>query len=167
MRNTLATLTVLGAMLTVGTFAGAAQPAVSAASAASAASAIAAPAVSGQLTFLYFKDIEKAAAFYGRILDEKPTLNLKWVKIYRLSPSSSVGLVDGTCCAHRPSKDKPVMVSLVVDSADKVDRWYQRLRSLGVYVKEPPKTGKLVRAFDFDDPEGYTLEVFAWDRPGR
>lgn len=161
MKTTLATLTMFGAMLTFGTFADGRQPAVS------AASMTAAPAVAGQLTFLYFKDIDRAAAFYAKILGEAPTLNLKWVKIYRLSPSSSVGLVNGTCCAHRPSVDKPVMVSLVVDSPDKVDQWYQRLRSLGVRVKAPPKTGKLVRAFDFDDPEGYTLEVFAWDKPGR
>lgn len=161
MKKLLTTLTMLGAMLTCGAWANGAQPAVA------AASVTGAPAVSGQLTFLYFKDINKASDFYARILGEKPTLNLKWVKIYRLSPSSSVGLVDGTCCAHRPSVDKPVMVSFVVDSPDKVDQWYQRLRSLGVRVKQPPKTGKLVRAFDFDDPEGYTLEVFAWNKPGR
>jgi len=163
MRTLLATLILSPAMLGLGTFAAADQLAAPHA-AATPVPATSVPSVSGQVTFLYFNDINKASAFYGKLLAEEPTLNLDWVKIYRLSPSSSVGLVNATAGAHRPSAQKPVMVSLVVDSPDKVDQWYERLKSLGIEVKKPPKTGDLVRAVEFDDTEGYTLEVFAWNK---
>lgn len=42
------------------------------------------------------------------------TFDLGWVKILSLSPTSSVGLVDGKSGAHRHAAEKPVMVSLVV-----------------------------------------------------
>lgn len=164
MRTLLATLVPLAVMLSLGTFAQGQQPAAKTAAAKATAAVTPVPAVSGQVTFLYFNDINKAAAFYGKLLGAKPTLDLDWVKIYRLSPSSSVGLVNATRGAHRPSADKPVMVSLVVDSPDEVDHWAARLKSLGIEVNKPPSTGELVRALEFDDPEGYTLEVFAWNK---
>lgn len=95
------------------------------------------------------------------MLGLRQTLDLGWVTIYALSPSSSVGLVDGASGALRPSGDKPVMVSLVVDD---VDRWYEYLKSRGVVISQPPSdsTRVRVRSFSFKDPEGYTLEVFKW-----
>ena len=83
-----------------------------------------APPVSGQVTFLYFEDLERASKFYGQTLGLKATTDLDWVKIYEVSAGSSVGLVSATGGTHRPSKDKPVMVSLVVDDAD---AWYAYL----------------------------------------
>jgi predicted enzyme related to lactoylglutathione lyase len=138
------------------TTASSAEPASTAAQ-----SAPQAPPVSGQVTFLYYQDLDRAAEFYGETLGLKTTLGLDWVKIFQLSPSSSVGLVNATGGTHRPSSDKPVMVSLVVED---VDGWYEYVKSRGVEVPNPPKdsarTG--VRSFGFKDPEGYTLEVFAW-----
>ncbi len=120
-----------------------------------------APPVSGQVTFLYYEDLERAGQFYGETLGLKITLDLDWVKMYETSPGSVVGLVSATGGAHRPSKDKPVMVSLVVEDADV---WYAYLKKQGVDVPNPPKdsTKVNVRAFGFKDPEGYTLEVFQW-----
>ena len=120
-----------------------------------------APPVSGQVTFLYFEDLEGAGKFYGETLGLKATTDLDWVKIYEVAPGSSVGLVSATGGTHRPSADKPVMVSLVVDDAD---AWYAYLKKQGVEVPKPPKdsTKVNVRAFGFKDPEGYTLEVFEW-----
>jgi predicted enzyme related to lactoylglutathione lyase len=119
------------------------------------------PAISGQVTFLYFDDFEGAAKFYGQTLGLQSTLDLDWVKIYQLSPTSSVGLVNATQGTHRPSDSKPVMVSLVVED---VDGWYEFLKGRGVDIPSPPKDSARsgVRSFGFKDPEGYTLEVFAW-----
>ena len=59
--------------------------------AASMGSAQERPPVSGQVTFLYFEDLAAADAFYGDVLGLEKEFDLEWVKIYKLSPSSSVG----------------------------------------------------------------------------
>jgi catechol 2,3-dioxygenase-like lactoylglutathione lyase family enzyme len=121
------------------------------------------PPVKGQATFLYYDDLEGAARFYGDVLGLEKTFALDWVQIFEVSPGSSIGLVNATRGAHRPSAEKPVMVSLVV-APDELDRWYAYLKGKGVDVGAPPQTGAdgNIRAFSFKDPEGYTLEVFAW-----
>ena len=125
------------------------------------------PPVAGQVTFLYFNDLDKANHFYGEVLGLESAFDLHWVKIYRLSPTSSVGLVNASGGAHRPSGDKPVMVSMVVEEKD-VDAWWDYLKSKGIDVDDGPRIGAdgHVKEFGFKDPEGYTLEVFAWlDNP--
>jgi catechol 2,3-dioxygenase-like lactoylglutathione lyase family enzyme len=121
------------------------------------------PPIAGQATFLYYDDLAAASHFYEDVLGLEKTFDLDWVHIFRLSADASIGLVNATRGAHRPSADKPVMVSLVVALAD-VDRWYDYLKGRGVDVGAAPQTGAdgHIRAFSFKDPEGYTLEVFAW-----
>ncbi|MGH9318511.1 MAG: VOC family protein [Vicinamibacteria bacterium] len=122
------------------------------------------PPIAETVTFLYYQDLEAAASFYGEKLGLERTLDLDWVKMFRISPSAKVGLVNASGGTHRPSADKPVMVSFVVDELQQVDRWYERLKARGVELtsepQDSPRSG--VRAFGFRDPEGYTLEVFAW-----
>jgi catechol 2,3-dioxygenase-like lactoylglutathione lyase family enzyme len=124
------------------------------------------PPVTGQVTFLYYDDLSAAERFYRDVLGLSTTFELDWVKIFQLSSSSSVGLVNATKGSLRPAavdEEKPVMVSLVVDKAN-VDRWHSYLKSKGVDVGEGPRVGAdgRVLAFAFKDPGGYTLEVFAW-----
>lgn len=121
------------------------------------------PAAAGQVTFLYFNDLAKANAFYGEVLGLELEFDLEWVKIYKLSPTSSVGLVNATEGSLRPSGDKPVMVSMVVEK-DEVEAWWKYLKSKGVDVGEAPgpEGDGAVKAFGFKDTEGYALEVFAW-----
>lgn len=121
------------------------------------------PAAAGQVTFLYFNDLAKADAFYRDVLGLELEFDLEWVKIYKISPTSSVGLVNATEGSLRPSGDKPVMVSMVVEMDD-VDAWWRYLKSKGVDVGDAPgpEGDGAVKAFGFEDPEGYALEVFAW-----
>lgn len=132
---------------------------------AAASSAGERPPVQGQVTFLYFSDLARADAFYGEILGLEKTFDRDWVKIYELSATSSVGLVNAKDGAHRPSADKPVMVSMVVDE-EQVDAWWDYLKSRDVDVGEDRPVADdgdvPIRGFGFKDPEGYTLEVFAW-----
>lgn len=130
---------------------------------AAASSADDRPPVSGQVTFLYYNDLAAADHFYGAVLGLEKTFDLDWVKIYQLSPTSSVGLVNATKGAHEPSADKPVMVSMVVPEKD-VDGWWRYLKDKGIDVGDGPGIGGdgSIKAFGFEDPEGYTLEVFAW-----
>ena len=80
------------------------------------------------------------------------------------SATSSVGLVNAKDGVHRPSADKPVMFSMVV-AEEQVDAWWRYLKSRDVDVGDEPVAGDgeaPIKAFAFEDPEGYTLEVFAW-----
>ncbi len=122
------------------------------------------PPFTGEVTFLYFNDVDKATEFYGETLGLEKTFDAGWVRIFAISPSSSVALVDGAKGAHRPSNDKPVTVAMVVSDPKDVDRWYEHLRTRGVSIHMPPfdATTVNVREFRFTDPEGYTLEIFAW-----
>jgi catechol 2,3-dioxygenase-like lactoylglutathione lyase family enzyme len=124
------------------------------------------PPVTGQVTFLYYEDLPAAERFYRDVLGLSTSFELDWVKIFRLSSSSSVGLVNATKGSLRPApvdEEKPVMVSLVVEQAD-VGRWHSYLKSKGVGVGDGPQVGAdgRVLAFAFKDPGGYTLEIFAW-----
>jgi catechol 2,3-dioxygenase-like lactoylglutathione lyase family enzyme len=122
------------------------------------------PPIAAQVTFLYFNDLKKATEFYGKTLGLRATFDAGWVKIFALSPTSSLGLVDAIHGTHRPSKVKPLMISLVVDGPDQVDRWFSYLKSQGVEIPKPPanSTRAPVRAFGFVDSEGHSLEVFTW-----
>jgi len=122
------------------------------------------PPFSGEVTFLYFNDVDKAATFYGETLGLKKTFDAGWVRIFAISPSSSVALVDAAKGAHRASDDKPVTVAMVVSNLKDVDRWHEHLKSRGVSIHMPPFDAPSVnvREFRFTDPEGYTLEIFAW-----
>lgn len=122
------------------------------------------PPIAAQVTFLYFNDLEKASDFYGKTLGLRATYDASWVKIYTLSPTSSLGLVDAIHGTHRPSNVKPLMISLVVDSSEQVDEWFSYLKAQGVQIPKSPtnSTSAPVRAFEFSDTEGHSLEVFTW-----
>ena len=122
------------------------------------------PPFTGEVTFLYFNDPDTAAEFYGETLGLEKTFDAGWVRIFTISPSSSVALIDGAVGAHKPSTDKPVTVAMVVPDLEDVDRWYEYLKSQGVSIHMPPfdAASVNVREFRFTDPEGYSLEIFAW-----
>ena len=135
--------------------------------AAKSASAPAASPISGQVTFLYCNNLAKASEFYAKLLEKKPSLDLDWVKIYPVTETLSVGLVDSTHGALRPSPSKPVMLSFVVQNRKQVDEWYARLKALGAEVPHAPesmdlKNGRGIYSLSFKDSEGYSLEIFAW-----
>ena len=122
------------------------------------------PPFTGEVTFLYFNDPDKAAEFYGETLGLVKTFDAEWVRIFAISPSSSVALIDGAVGAHKPSNDKPVTLAMVVSELEDVDRWYEHLKAQGVSIHMPPFDAPSVnvREFRFTDPEGYSLEIFAW-----
>jgi predicted lactoylglutathione lyase len=135
---------------------------------AAARSVPAASPISGQVTFLYCNDLGKTSEFYARLLEKKPSLDLDWVKIYPVTETLSVGLVDSTHGALRPAASKPVMLSFVVQNRKQVDEWDARLKALGADVPHAPeamdlKNGRGIYSLSFKDSEGYSLEIFSWD----
>lgn len=127
----------------------------------------AAPAITGQITFLYYKDLPRAAAFYEKLLGTAPEDTPHWVRLFPLTGASTLGLVNAQDGTLRPSDNKPVMVTLVVDSIAAVDKWYDRVRAQGITIKDERKTTRLddrrsIHAFIFNDPEGYAIEILTW-----
>jgi catechol 2,3-dioxygenase-like lactoylglutathione lyase family enzyme len=113
--------------------------------------------VRANIVFLYYKDVPAAQRFYEDVLGLSLTVDQGFAKIYQVSPTSFVGLVDESQGLHRASDAKPVTVSFVTDQ---VDAWYAYLKSKGVKIRGEVRdaTRHPTRGFVAIDPEGYFLE---------
>ncbi|MDJ0939553.1 MAG: VOC family protein [Woeseiaceae bacterium] len=125
------------------------------------------PAINATITFFYYKDLETAASFYRDLVGLNATTDTDWVKIFEVTPGSSIGLVQEGKGFLKAAADKPAMLSLVTDD---VDAWYQRIIDADVPVlRELPPAGSPadkdrapIRGFIVEDPGGYAVEFFAW-----
>jgi catechol 2,3-dioxygenase-like lactoylglutathione lyase family enzyme len=98
------------------------------------------PSIDSQTVMFYYDDLQQASEFYEQILGLEKTLDFEWVKFYRISGSSHVGIVRaGDGAYHSPQSNNAVMLSIVTSE---VDAWYERLK--------------------VQDPGGYTVEFFQW-----
>ena len=118
--------------------------------------------IEGMITFTYYKDIEKAAEFYGNTLGFIQVMNHDWVKIYKVGKDSHIGLVNAEKGYLKPQEEKPVMLSVFVEE---VDDWYKKLEDKGVKTNHPPKKSDDMdmRGFLTWDPEGYVIEFLTFD----
>lgn len=109
------------------------------------------------ITFLYYRDVPRAQRFYEDVLGLTLTVDQGYSKIYRVSQSSYVGLVDESQGLHRAAEQKPVTLSFVTAE---VDEWYTYLRGRGVEIVHELADGRRqpTRGFVAKDPEGYYLE---------
>ena len=110
------------------------------------------------VTFLYYKNLEKAMNFYEEVMGLSLVVDQGWSKIYRVTDKAYVGLVDEKLGYHRASITKPVIICLVVPD---VDAWHRRLKEKGVdNLSDPVDVKELnIRAFTLSDPEGYVIEI--------
>ena len=113
--------------------------------------------VQANIVFLYYKDVPAAQRFYEDVIGLTLAVDQGFAKIYQVSPSSFIGLVDQAQGLHRASEAKPVTVSFVTAQ---VDQWYEYLVSKGVKMRGPVgnATRHPTRGFVAYDPEGYFLE---------
>jgi predicted enzyme related to lactoylglutathione lyase len=123
--------------------------------------------ITGQMTFFYYNDLPRAAVFYERLLDIAPEKTPAWVRLFPLTATSTLGLVNATDGSLRPGSDKSAMVTVVVDGTAAVDSWHARVKSLGIPIFQEQKITKLddqcsIYAFVFHDTEGYALEILTW-----
>jgi catechol 2,3-dioxygenase-like lactoylglutathione lyase family enzyme len=101
--------------------------------------------------------LPRAQRFYEDTLGLKPAANYGFAKIYQVSRSSFLGLVDEKEGMHRAAEPKTVTLSFVTEE---VDGWYRYLVDKGVQTRGPLKdaTRHPTRGFVAYDPEGYFLE---------
>ena len=117
------------------------------------------------ITFLYYRDLPGACRFYEEVLGLDLAIDQGWSKIYRICEGAHVGLVDETKGFHRAAPEKPVQLCLRVPD---VDAWRGWAAAQGVAgLSEMFENDALgIRAFVFDDPEGYQIEIQTPTRAG-
>ena len=113
--------------------------------------------VQANIVFLYYRDVPAAQRFYEDVIGLTLTVDQGFSKIYQVSPTSFIGLVDESQGLHRASEAKAVTVSFVTEQ---IDEWYAYLQSKGVKMRGPigNATRHPTRGFVAYDPEGYYLE---------
>ena len=116
------------------------------------------PELEGLITFTYYDDLESACKFYGEIMGFEEVIDVDFAKVYKVAENAHIGLVDGKRGSLKPSKDKPVMITIIVDD---VDAWHMYLVENGVEIDQPPKEPPYLRmkTLLFRDPEGYVVEI--------
>ena len=116
------------------------------------------------ITFFYYRDLPTAMRFYQDVLGLSLAIDQGWCKIFRICPGAHVGLVDETKGMNKWSATKPVQLSIRVPD---VDDWYAYARTKDLNnlstLFENNSIG--IRAFVFNDPEGYQIEIQSATRP--
>ena len=110
------------------------------------------------ITFLYYVDLPRAMAFYENVMGLKLVIDQGWSKIYEVTSSGYIGLVDQARGSHRAHPVKPVQICMRVAG---VDAWHRYLLDEGITITNGPRDvpDLKIRAFVFNDPEGYQIEI--------
>jgi catechol 2,3-dioxygenase-like lactoylglutathione lyase family enzyme len=113
--------------------------------------------IQANLVFFYYSDLEAAEKFYGHLLGFEKVLDYGFARIFRLSQSTYIGLVDETKGMHDPSEPKSVTLSFVTKE---IDQWYRYLTDQDIQMQRPLSASSRipVRGFVALDPAGYYLE---------
>ena len=122
-------------------------------------------AVEWTITFFYYRDLAAAMRFYEKSMGFTRAVDQGWSKLYRIGARAHVGLVGEANGMHKSAPVKPVQLCIRVPD---VDTWYGDAKA-----RKVTKLSKLfendalgTRAFVFEDPEGYQIEIRSATRPG-
>ena len=118
------------------------------------------------VTFLYYRDLARAEAFYRDVMGFPLAIDQGHVaKIMHIGGDAHVGLVDEAHGMNDWVEKKPVQLCIRVPD---VDAWYAYAQEFGAEnlsrMFENDHLG--IRAFVFDDPEGYQIEIQTATRLG-
>ena len=107
--------------------------------------------------FYYYRDVDRAWAFYVDVLGLETVADYGFAKILRVAPASYLTLVDEARGMH--SADEPKSVTLAVVT-EQVEGWYEYLTAAGVPMRAElgDEPGRPHDGFVAIDPEGYLLE---------
>ena len=108
-----------------------------------------------QITFFYYKDLQKAADFYENIFGLTAIQDQSMAKVYRLG-KSYFGIVDGEKGSLKAQEKNAAMLTILVDS---VEEWATFLKGKGVKCVKDVSCGKFAKSAFFEDPGGYIIEI--------
>jgi catechol 2,3-dioxygenase-like lactoylglutathione lyase family enzyme len=112
----------------------------------------------GAVIWLYYKDMLEAERFYEEKIGLKQIVDQGWAKVYQVSKSGYIGLVDERRGMHNFTEQKGTSVSFIVND---LDGWYAYVKSQEPFpLVQEMYTGKEERykAFVGKDPGMYFLE---------
>lgn len=117
------------------------------------------------ITFLYYRDIHAAQAWYEDVMGFTLAIDQGWAKIMHIGGGAHVGLVDESKGMNSWQEEKCIQLCVRVPD---VDAWYDYAKAKGVAnLSELFINDEIgIRAFVFDDPEGYQVELQTATRPG-
>ena len=116
--------------------------------------------VQATVLWLYYRDMERMQRFYRETLNQPMIVDQGWAKVYPVSTTGYLGLVDGERGLHQATEEKSVTVSFFTGE---VEAWFDFMKGReGFEFRTPELTDEsgLVTVFVGYDPEGYFLE---WD----
>ena len=115
-----------------------------------------------QVTFLYVKDLEKSARFYGETLALQLVLDQALARIYRVGAGNAfLGVCVSSAVQQAPPPDRAPLGVIVTFVTDDVDGIYEELRGKGVVFETVPTVNAAYKIYNcfFRDPDGYLLEI--------
>jgi predicted enzyme related to lactoylglutathione lyase len=117
------------------------------------------------ITFFYYRDLAAAMAFYEDVMGLKLVIDQGWCKIYEICSGAHVGLVDETKGMNKWAEVKPVQLCIRVQD---IDAWfdYATAQDLSNLSELFLNDALGIRAFVFNDPEGYQIEMQSATRAG-
>ena len=115
--------------------------------------------LTSNITFLYFKDLEKAKHFFSETLGLDVAYDPGWACVYRLKDKAFLGAVDNAQGSIQVDSTSSVLVSLTVANIHEVHAAFEGAE--GVDGLSPIKQVKemALESFFFTGPEGYHFEV--------
>lgn len=117
------------------------------------------------ITFFYYHDLTRAMEFYEQVMGLTLAIDQGWCKIYHIGGAAHVGLVDQARGMQKASAQKPVQLCIRVED---VDAWYDYASVCALdNLSDMFENDALgIRAFVFNDPEGYQIEIQSATREG-
>ncbi|MCK0109571.1 VOC family protein [Flavobacteriaceae bacterium S0825] len=111
------------------------------------------------ITWLYYKDVLAMQNFYENVFGLELVADQGWAKIYRVSETAFLAIVDERRGMHKFSKDKAVNVGFIIDD---IEGWFKYVQEHEPFKLRTEKleieSGKKYTAFVGYGPEDYYLE---------
>jgi catechol 2,3-dioxygenase-like lactoylglutathione lyase family enzyme len=116
------------------------------------------PKLDQQVTFLYARDLEASARFYGELLGLPFALDQGVCRIYQVAPGAFLGVCRRDEAPAEHGRAAPVIVTLV---AQDVDGWHRYLAERGIVFEQGPQHNQRYNIYHcfLRDPDGYLLEI--------
>ena len=112
------------------------------------------------VTWLYYKDVLSMQGFFENTLGLEMVADQGWTKIYKVTDSGFIGLVDERRGMHQYTEEKAATVSFILDD---LDGWFNYVADNKPFELRSTEIGmgpdKRYRAFVGYDPEGYFFGV--------
>ena len=115
--------------------------------------------LTSNITFLYFKDLEKAKHFFSETLGLEVAYDPGWACVYRLKDKAFLGAVDNAQGSIQVDSTSSVLVSLTVANIHEVHATLEGAECVDGLSPIKQVKEMALESFFFTGPEGYHFEV--------